>query len=367
MKRVILLILAIFITMIVTACATSNSSNSGSNSSSNSSSTGSASEGNTETPSEGGTLTMAWYPNESGADLMEARDELGKIVEDATGMKVEHRTTTDYNIAIESIANGNADLAFMGAQGYIEANKRNSGVQPLVVPSGGSGTLEDAVYYSWIAVKKGKEDEYMNGSDFSIDNIEGKRFSFVSTTSTSGFVVPSNGIINHFGERDEWKDLTSEDLLEGGSNMFFSDVSYGSSHQGTLVNLLIDRADAVAICDSCVANYIELVDGEENRPGAVYRVRDDADEPFNTLPGEEFVLISVTPVLNAPFAVNTDTVSAELIEKIIVAFTSDDVANNERVFVPSDSDMKGLFAKRAEERFVRVEDAWFNPIRELSK
>ena len=81
------------------------------------------------------TLTIAWLPNESGADLEEARDEIGEIIEEKTGKEVEHQTTTDYIIAIESIANGNVDMAFLGAQGYIEANNKNEKVQPLVVPS----------------------------------------------------------------------------------------------------------------------------------------------------------------------------------------------------------------------------------------
>ena len=78
-------------------------------------------------------LTMVWYPNESGNDLKRARDEIGKVIEDVTGKKVEHKLTTDYAIAIETIANGNAHLAFMGAQGYIEAKNKNDKVSSLLL------------------------------------------------------------------------------------------------------------------------------------------------------------------------------------------------------------------------------------------
>ena len=310
-------------------------------------------------------LTMVWYPNESGSDLKAARDEMGKVIEDVTGKKVEHKLTTDYAIAIETIANGNADLAFMGAQGYIEAKNKNENIEPLVVPSGESGTIDDAVYYSWLAAKKADAENYKVDGDFAIDNIVDSKFSFVSSSSTSGFKVPSSDIVAYFSKEDKWKDLVAEDLMEGG--VFFSDVLYGDSHQGSAVNLLNGRADVAAFCDTCVENYIEIVEGEENTRGAIYRVKEDAAEPFNTLYGEEFTLINVTPVLNAPFAANTESLSEEDFKKIQEIFTSDETANNESIFVPADSEVPGLFTKKANERFVTVDDDWFNPIRELSK
>lgn len=323
--------------------------------------------------SEGGsgedkdTITIAWLPNESGADLTEARDAIGKVIEEKTGKKVEHQTTTDYIVAIEAVANGNADMAFLGAQGYIEAKNKNDKVEPLVVPTGASGTLEDAVYYSWLAVEKDNADEYKDGSDFAIDNIQGKKFSFVSNSSTSGFKVPSTGIVEYFSQKDDFKDLTAEDLLEGGDDKFFSEVLYGGSHQGSAVNLLSGKADVAAFCDTCVNNYVELAEGDVNRPGAIYKVKADAAEPFNTVVGKEFQLISVTPVLNAPFVINTDNISEDLRAELLGIMTSDEITNNEKVFVPEDSEFSGLFKKTADERLVEVEDEWFDPIRELSK
>lgn len=313
------------------------------------------------------TLTIAWLPNESGADFTEARDEIGKIIEEKTDKKVKHQTTTDYIVAIEAIANGNADISFLGAQGYIEAHNKNEKVLPLVVRSGESGTLEDAVYYSWLAVNKDNVDEYKNGNEFSIDHIKGKKFSFVSNSSTSGFKVPSQGIVDYFSKKDEFKSLKAEDLLQGGKNQFFSEVLYGGSHQGSAVNLLSNKADVAAFCDSCVDTYVELAEGEENRPGAVYKVKEGAAEPFNTVVGKEFSLISATPVLNAPFAINSENVDKDLQAQLVDILTSDAVTNNEKVFVPEDSKFTGLFTKKGDERLVEVDDSWFNPIRELSK
>ena len=309
-------------------------------------------------------INMVWYPNESGSDLKSSRDEIGKLITEATGKEVEHHLTTDYAIAIETIVNNNADVAFMGAQGYIEAKNRNEVIEPIFVPSGPSGTLDDAVYYSWLAVKVEDQEEFKVNGEFSLDMIADKKFSFVSNSSTSGFKVPSSGILAHFTEQEEYADLTEEDLMEGGP--LFSQVLFGNSHQGSAVNLLNDSADVAAFCNTCVENYVELVEGEENRPGAIYRVKDDAAEPFNTVAGSEFILISVTPVLNAPFVANMDVLGQEDFDKIQELFTSDEVANNEGVFVPEDSGETGLFFKSDKERFVPVEDEWFNPIRELA-
>lgn len=310
-------------------------------------------------------ITMVWYPNESGNDLKAARDEIGKVIEEATGKKVEHKLTTDYAVAIESIAGGKAQIAFMGAQGYIEAKNKNEAVESVVVPSGVSGTLDDAVYYSWLAVRQADAEKYKKNGEFSIDNIVNSKFSFVSSSSTSGFKVPSSGIVSHFSKEEQWKDLTAEDLMESGK--FFKEVLYGDSHQGSAVNLLSKRADIAAFCDTCVGNYIEVADGKANSVGATYKVKQDAAEPFNKLPGEEFALISVTPVLNSPFVANTETLSQEDLKKIQEALTSDEVENNQKIFVPEGSEVSGLFKKTAEERFIVAEDAWFNPVRELSK
>lgn len=309
-------------------------------------------------------IKIAWYPNESGTDMKSSRDEIGRVIEEATGKKVEHQLTTDYAIAIETLINNNADLAFMGAQGYIEAKNGNDAIQPLVVPTGKSGTLDDALYHSWLAVNVDKQDDFKVNGEFSLDTIEQKKMSFVSNSSTSGFVVPSSSIIGHYAKKSGFEKLVPEDLMEGGA--LFSQVLFGNSHQGSAVNLLSNNAEVAAFCDTCVGNYVDVVEGEENKVGSVYKVKADAAEPFNTVTGKEFILMSVTPVLNAPFAANLEALGQEDYDTLLELFASDEIANNEQIFVPKDSGEPGLFFKTENERFAKVEDAWFDPIRELS-
>lgn len=357
-KKYVFLLMTILSVIFLAACNAKNETNVG-NAEKNEEGTSEAVK-KTKDP-----LVMVWYPNESGSEMAASRDAFGKIFEQATGRKVEQKLTTDYAIAIESIASGNAHVAFMGPQGYIEANNKSADVQPIVVPSGESGTLDDAVYYSWLAVPKEKADAYKANGEYVIDTIAGKRFSFVSASSTSGFKVPSSSIISHFTKQDAYKDLTQDDLIE--ANALFPEVLFGDSHQGSAVNMLMERADVAAFCDTCVEPYVEIAEGDENTVGAVYRVKDDAAAPFNNLAGKEFVLISVTPVLNSPFVVNKSVLTEEEITALTELLISDETTNDTSIFVPKDSGGTGLFYKSGEERFLQVEDAWFDPIRELSK
>lgn len=307
-------------------------------------------------------VVVVWLPNESGDDVKSARDAMGTVVEKALGRKVEHKLTTDYNILIETIATGKAHIAFVGAQQYVLASNKNPNIKPLVI-NAPKGDITQARYYSWLAVKTGNEGPYKSGNGFSLDKIAGKKFSWVSTSSTSGFKVPSSGILSYFQKKSGFEKLKSDDLLEGGQGKFFSEVLFGSSHQGSAVNLITGKADIAAFCDTCVNNYFELVSGTENSPGAVYRVRKDAAEPFNNMAGEQVTIISATPVLNGPIMVDTKRFSPEQLAKLRDTLISDETAKMENLFAPSGK--KGLY--KAGEKFIPVEESFFNPIRALNK
>ena len=317
---------------------------------------------NAETVKEPDTLTIAWLPNDSSDVLASMRDEIAKAIAKATGKKVENKLTTDYAIALAALDNGTAQISWTGAAEYITTHARNPKLIPLVVNTGPSGTLKDALYYSRFVVKKGDEKQYEADGKFSIDNIAGKRMSFVSTSSTSGFNMPAAAILGDFTKQAKWKSLTKEDLTQGGSGKLFKQVMFGGSHQLSLVNVLTGRSDVSAVCDFLVTAYVDLVSGTDNTEGAVYVVKKDAGAPFTAVQGKEFVIIKSIPVLNPPIEVNSAYLSEKTMKAIADVLTSDEVANNPKIFAPANSKSSD-FQRPA--RFVKVTDSWYDPMRKV--
>ena len=310
-------------------------------------------------------LTMVWLPNESSSEFDAGREEFGKKLEEYAGIPVELMTTTDYNVCIEAIASGKAQLANMGAQGFIEAQKKNANVLPLVTQSDPDGKLDGAKYFSRICVPEDELDTYKDSSSstgYSLTNIKGKRMSFVSQSSTSGFKVPANAIMKAFP--DDVK--STDDLTVEG---FFSQVLFGNSHPGSCVNLLQGDADVAAFDDVDVDTYLNVPSGDRdavNAAGNVYTVRDDAEQPFDRVRGKGFGIIQVTPVLNGPIAYNADVLPDDIKQKLLDGLTSDDCANDELLFAPEGSEDNGAIWSKADSAgFIEVSNDWYDPIRDL--
>ena len=305
-------------------------------------------------------INIVWYPNESSNTHDDIRAEVGRLIEQATGRKAHNVTTTDYTIAIQSIASGSADIAMsMGAVGYIEAKNQNPKVDVLFVNADKNGSLDEAKYFAWICVLKDAADLYKNGGVYSIENIKGKTMSFVSNSSTSGFRVPTSSIIAYFKSEN----LTEDDLLPDGN--FFKEVYFGQSHQGSAINLVTGNADAAAFCDTELAPYIQLKEGLDNTVGAVYEIKAGADAPFDAHAGKEFVVIACTPVFNGPNAYNPQNLSEAEVQAIKDLFTSAEVADNELLFYDATVEGAfGLFKKASSYGYALTTDSWYDPYRQ---
>lgn len=329
------------------------------------SSSGSASSGASNSSKYPSSITVVWYPNESATNYASARQHFESLIAKATGKKVIDKTTTDYNIAIEALANGQAQIgAYMGALGYIQAKQENSAVNLLFVNTGASGTLSDAFYYSRICVPTDQAKNYMTNGKYTLDNIQGKKISFVSNSSTSGFLFPTTSIVSYFSKQAKWKSLTTDDLSQGGNGKFFSDVVFAGSHQGSAADLLSGKVDVAAFDDVDTNSYFQVVSGDVKTPGSVFKVKAGAAAPFDTLAGKEFTIIQALPVLNGPFAYNSNTLSPSDAKAIENLMTSSTVANDPQVFGPASS-TNDLLEKDGNEKFVTVSDSWYDAIRKV--
>ena len=310
----------------------------------------------------GDPIIIALYPNESGSEFEIVHEDMARLICEATGRPGNVLTTIDYNIAIESIANGTADLAFMGPTGYIIASNINPNVRSILIPSGVSGTLEDAVYYSFLAVRE--EDAHLwedgqGGYDLSL--LEGESMSFVALTSTSGFVVPAMGL-DSLGFLPEG--VAPEDHF-GVGGPFFSEVLMGSNHQGSAFNLLTGQANVAAFFN--MGSVFEIYDDFDgtvtNQAGMIYAVRQDAEAPLDTVRGGQMRIIKSITVPNAPFVANFDTLTEDEVESLIEIFMSDAVTHNENFWATEEDVIAFNGVRDGNERYLRVPDGFFDDLR----
>jgi len=308
---------------------------------------------------EKGSFKIVFYPNESGESMKDAREAFKNILQKALERDVEVVTTTDYNIALETLISGKANMAYVGAEGYIQAHAKNPSVIPVVTNSGASGTLEDSLYYAFIACLAKNENEFRDASgNFNKENLRGKRVSFVSVNSTSGFTLPAKFLKSMLEAKD------SDELIKEG--LYFDKVIFASSHQGSQVMLYKNEADIACFAIPQTINVYSIVSGEENSDGAIYEVQKCDDKPFSDYAGEKISILKALPVLNAPLVINRDTVSNDEMKKIRVALTSDETANNPGIFKMTGQSVKGIFPKWTEKtRLIEVDDAWYDKLRSI--
>lgn len=135
------------------------------------------------------TIKIVFLPNETNDSLKKSREEFARVVQEATGKKVEIVTTTDYNITVENIISGQSQIAYIGAEAYLNARQRTKDIEAVLTNAGESGTLEDARYYSFIAVRAEDANQYRSGDGFDLKKLKGKSIGFVTNMSVTSFLI----------------------------------------------------------------------------------------------------------------------------------------------------------------------------------
>ncbi|MCL2152311.1 MAG: PhnD/SsuA/transferrin family substrate-binding protein [Oscillospiraceae bacterium] len=303
-------------------------------------------------------ILLTWEPTESTADFDSMRQVFADSIAEGAGVPCESVTTTDYNVAIESIISGKVHMASLGAYEYVEAHKKNPAVEIAFVLSNSEGKLDPTSYHSQVLVREEDADQYMSNGEYSIDGIEGKNYSFVSLSSTSGFIVPSNVYMKEFSRS------SIDDFSESGR--FFKNVLIAGSHVNSLFNLLRGEVDLASCDDTGTASFYNVESGANGEVGSVYVIRDGLDAPLDAFAGQRVVVVASFSVPAVPFCVNTDVVDKETLESIISYMCSKAVSDNPEIFLDVDSTTMTRYRKTsADIGFVPADDAYYDSFRQL--
>ena len=184
-------------------------------------------------------LTIAYAPNESTEQSVDARNGMAAELGKALGMEVKEIHTSDYTAIIEALRTGQADMAYIGSFAVGMAMKRAKATP--VVMKAPEGDRAKAIYHSVIVVRAD------NAAINSIRDLKGRTMAFVDPDSTSGNLLPTADIIKAFPELH----LNSDHLHANGD--FFEAVSYSGKHQAGLQAVLKGDIDAAPCSDNILA------------------------------------------------------------------------------------------------------------------
>lgn len=124
------------------------------------------------------TLRIAFIAYQNPDQLLENVEPVVEYLEGTLGEKVKAFTATDYAAVVEALANGTADVGFMGPLQYVMA-RRQAGARPILGEIyNGSDT-----YKSRIFVRK-------DSGIKSLADLKGKTIAFTDPISSSGYLYP---------------------------------------------------------------------------------------------------------------------------------------------------------------------------------
>ncbi|MDE5109679.1 MAG: phosphate/phosphite/phosphonate ABC transporter substrate-binding protein [Trichodesmium sp. St17_bin3_1_1] len=165
-------------------------------------------------------LRVAVLPWQSSKGQQEKLQPLAKYLGTHLKHPVNFQITKNYAEAVDLIVKEEVDMAYLAALTYIKARERNPNIKPLVIPI---NRISGRPWYTSVIIA----DTTKNIK--TIEDLKGKRFAFVSPSSTSGFLIPMNGL------QTAGIDPTRD----------FSKIRYSGSHDQATQDLVDGVVDAV--------------------------------------------------------------------------------------------------------------------------
>lgn len=208
------------------------------------------------------TLKLAIIPHRSTLGNEQAYSMLIEALEKETGITFQWIGSKSYDEVINKIGTKQADIGYVGAFGYVEAQD-NFGVRLIARTYGKKGR---EFYYSMIITR---EDSGLK----TLQDLRGKSFVFNDPKSTSGFLFPMVGL--------KKAGIKIED---------FSEVRYVTRHAKSLLAVYNKHVDAGAISSTAK----EKVDLDFSKIKILWKSRPIYRGPWiakKSLPDEQFYKI----------------------------------------------------------------------------
>lgn len=263
-------------------------------------------------------LVFAAVPAESSQTLEQTFGHIVTLLEQATGRTITFQNASDYAAVIEGQRAGKIDIASYGPFSYVIA--KDSGVPLEAVAAPVHAVGEDPAYTSLCYTTP-------ESGISSLADLRGKKVAFVDKASTSGYLVPLEGLMSAGLDIDT--DLTA--VLAGG-------------HDASLLALASGEVDAAFAHDTMLRT---LTDSGQVEDGAL-------------VPAWES-----EPIPEDPIALNTDTLDPKTLDAVRAALRES--ANKPALVAegicPSEEDC--ALPEEIEWGYVAVTDADYDPIRQI--
>lgn len=179
----------------------------------------------------GAPLNIALVPSEDAEKMVQGFEPVRARLEATLKRPVNVLKVTDYTSVIEALRSERVDVAWLGPLSMVLA-QQVAGAEPLAIAVvEGKGES----YHSLIVVPASSPIQ-------SVDDLAGKRVSFVDPGSTSGNLLPRYALKQATGKQ-------AEDFLK--------EVVYAGSHDASLLALKSGSVDACAVQDITFESQIE--------------------------------------------------------------------------------------------------------------
>ncbi|MDD9983066.1 MAG: phosphate/phosphite/phosphonate ABC transporter substrate-binding protein [Gammaproteobacteria bacterium] len=229
-------------------------------------------------------LRFGLLPAEEAPEMVRQFQGIADHVSGAVGLPNEIFVSQSYNALIEAMEAGKIDVAYLGGGTYVAAYLKGMDVVPIVVAK-----LRGRTYYKSCIITNAKSDIQ------TLNDIKGKRFAFVSPTSTSGGVGPRFYLNKN--------DINPE--------QDFGELIYAGKHDSVYLAIKNDKVDAGAVGDIYFPRWKE-------RGLLEYT---SWDEPNDVIESPDIRILGCQKVPGTPMVARGE-LGEEMIEKVTEAYTT---------------------------------------------